>query len=49
MTDPRLEALRAVYAFCRHVDDIVDQGDLPPPEAAKALDFWTEEDRKSVV
>jgi phytoene synthase len=42
--DPgRREALRAVYAFCRHVDDIVDQGDLPPPEAAKALDFWTEE------
>ncbi|MBI5242484.1 MAG: presqualene diphosphate synthase HpnD [Elusimicrobia bacterium] len=36
-------ALRAVYAFCRHADDIVDSGAFPPQEAAKQLDFWREE------
>jgi phytoene synthase len=36
-------ALRAVYGFCRHVDDIVDSGEFPPAEAAKQLDFWREE------
>ncbi|HAH06745.1 MAG TPA: squalene synthase HpnD [Elusimicrobia bacterium] len=36
-------ALRAVYAFCRRVDDIVDSGEFPPEEAAKQLDFWVEE------
>lgn len=36
-------ALSDVYGFCRHVDDIVDSGSLPPPEAAKQLDFWREE------
>ncbi|MEK7656192.1 MAG: squalene/phytoene synthase family protein [Elusimicrobiota bacterium] len=37
------EALREVYGFCRRVDDIVDSGSLPPPEAAKELDFWVGE------
>jgi phytoene synthase len=34
------EALSAVYAFCRHVDDIVDSGELPAEEAARRLDTW---------
>lgn len=43
LSGPQRGALRAVYAFCRHVDDIVDSGALPPQEAAKQLDFWKEE------
>ncbi|MFA6092207.1 MAG: presqualene diphosphate synthase HpnD [Elusimicrobiota bacterium] len=43
LSAPQREALRAVYAFCRHVDDIVDSGELPPQEAARALDEWNEE------
>lgn len=39
----RREALEAVYAFARHVDDIVDGGSLPEPEARKRLGFWKEE------
>lgn len=37
------EALSAVYAFCRHVDDIVDSGELSPEEASRRLSFWREE------
>ena len=37
------EALSAVYAFCRHVDDIADSGELPPEEASRQLAFWREE------
>jgi len=43
LSGPQRDALRAVYAFCRHVDDIVDSGAFPPQEAAKQLDFWQEE------
>ncbi|MEE8425387.1 MAG: presqualene diphosphate synthase HpnD [Elusimicrobiota bacterium] len=39
----RREALEAVYAFARHVDDIVDSGALAEPEARKELDFWRKE------
>jgi len=37
------EALSAVYAFCRHVDDIVDSGELPAEEAARRLSVWRED------
>lgn len=37
------EALRAVYGYCRLIDDIVDSGDLSADEASRALDFWRAE------
>jgi phytoene synthase len=37
------EALSAVYAYCRLIDDIVDSGSLTKDEARKMLDFWREE------
>jgi len=37
------EALSAVYAYCRLIDDIVDSGALPKEEARKMLGFWREE------
>ncbi|MFH1725474.1 MAG: presqualene diphosphate synthase HpnD [Elusimicrobiota bacterium] len=37
------EALRAVYGFCRHVDDIVDSGEHSRGEAERRLEFWRAE------
>ena len=37
------EALSAVYAYCRLIDDIVDDGTLPKEEAEAGLRFWREE------
>jgi phytoene synthase len=37
------EALSAAYAYCRLIDDIVDNNDTPKAEARKQLDFWREE------
>lgn len=34
----RREALRAVYAFCRHADDLVDSGELPPERVRGELE-----------
>ncbi len=34
------EALSAVYAYCRLIDDIVDDNVLPKDEARRMLDFW---------
>lgn len=46
LTRPRRRAIRAVYAFCRIVDDIAD-GDMPgshdPVFRGAALDAWEEE------
>ncbi|MFH2203808.1 MAG: squalene/phytoene synthase family protein [Elusimicrobiota bacterium] len=39
----RREALSAVYAYCRRVDDIVDSGTLSVDEARRELDFWRAE------
>ncbi len=39
----RREALAAVYAYCRHIDDIVDSSDMPAGEAREQLDFWRKE------
>jgi len=37
------EALTALYAYCRLIDDIVDSGSLSKDEARKMLDFWRAE------
>jgi phytoene synthase len=37
------DALSAAYAYCRLIDDIVDDIDIPKAEARKSLDFWREE------
>jgi presqualene diphosphate synthase len=37
------EAMYEVYAFCRAVDDIADDGQLPRRERAVALDRWRED------
>lgn len=36
------EAMFAIYAFCREVDDIAD-GDMPAAEKRRALDGWRDE------
>ncbi len=36
---PKREAMFAIYAFCREVDDIAD-GDLAPSDKHEALDDW---------
>jgi len=33
-------AMFAIYAFCRQVDDIADDGSLPRPARAEALEGW---------
>ena len=42
LSRPRREAMRAVYAFCRVVDDIAD-GDLPSDEKRSMLAAWRAE------
>ncbi|MBI4371658.1 MAG: squalene/phytoene synthase family protein [Elusimicrobia bacterium] len=37
------EALSAIYAYCRLIDDVVDSGELSRDEARRRLDFWREE------
>lgn len=39
---PKREAMFAIYAFCREVDDIAD-GELPVSEKRRALDDWRQE------
>ena len=39
---PKREAMFAIYAFCREVDDIAD-GELPSSEKRRALDDWRDE------
>ena len=40
---PKREALSAVYAYCRLIDDVVDSGGLSKEEAGRTLGFWREE------
>lgn len=42
LSRPRREAMRAVYAFCRVVDDIAD-GELPAAEKGETLAEWRAE------
>ncbi|GAB5094363.1 presqualene diphosphate synthase HpnD [Caballeronia sp. HLA56] len=37
------DAMYQIYAFCRAVDDIADEGNLPRRERAIALDRWRED------
>ncbi len=37
------EALSAVYAYCRSIDDIADSGRLSQEEASRMLEFWRAE------
>ena len=37
---PEREAMYAIYAFCRAVDDIADDQQAERPERALALDRW---------
>ena len=37
------EALSAAYAYCRLIDDIVDDNTLPKAEARHQLEFWRQE------
>ncbi len=39
---PKRDALSAVYAYCRLIDDIVDEG-LSKDEARRQLEFWRDE------
>lgn len=39
----RRQAMYAVYAFCREVDDIADEDDIPAPERNRRLQVWREE------
>ncbi|MBI4679369.1 MAG: squalene/phytoene synthase family protein [Elusimicrobia bacterium] len=43
LSKPKREALAAVYAYCRHIDDIVDAGDLTAEAARHELGFWHDE------
>jgi len=40
---PRRQAMYAVYAFCREVDDIADEDGIPPLERIRRLDAWRDE------
>ncbi|GLR67613.1 squalene synthase HpnD [Acidocella aquatica] len=39
---PRRDAMYAIYAFCRVVDDIADDDDVPFAQKRAALDAWRE-------
>ncbi|MBI4060779.1 MAG: squalene/phytoene synthase family protein [Elusimicrobia bacterium] len=43
LSKPKREALSAVYAYCRLIDDIVDKPGGNRDEARRRLDFWREE------
>ncbi len=42
LNKPRREGLRAVYAYCRLTDDIVDNERLTPEEKSSELKIWKE-------
>jgi presqualene diphosphate synthase len=42
LPEPRRNAMYAIYAYCREVDDIAD-GERPPPQKLAALAQWREE------
>lgn len=45
--DPgRRDALEAIYAFCRHTDDLVDEA-TDPASAERALEDWREDVRRA--
>lgn len=43
LSKPKRQALSAVYAYCRIIDDLVDDGAKTEQEAREGLDFWRNE------
>ena len=43
LEEDRRRAMYAVYAFCREVDDIADEDDIPAPERNRRLQIWRDE------
>lgn len=43
----RKEAMTVLYAFCREVDDVADEDNLPIDERRAALDDWREDIRRT--
>jgi phytoene synthase len=37
---PRRDAMSALYAFCRHIDDVADDESIPTEERAQRLSNW---------
>lgn len=48
LSKPKREGLRAVYAYCRLTDDIVDDESLTPVEKSEKLRIWKERLIKSL-
>jgi phytoene synthase len=44
---PRRDAMSALYAFCREVDDVADDETAPPPQRRAALADWREDIRRA--
>lgn len=44
---PRREAMSALYAFCREVDDVADEMTLPAAERRARLQAWREDVRRA--
>lgn len=42
---PKREAMTALYAFCRKVDDVADDDDMPLAKRAEGLQLWREDIR----
>lgn len=40
LPEEKRSAVRALYAFCRTVDDIVDESEMNVPEKSTQLDYW---------
>jgi presqualene diphosphate synthase len=43
LSRPQREAMYAIYAFCREVDDIADDGDAAPADRMVRLQLWRDE------
>ena len=41
LPEEKRSAVRALYAFCRTVDDVVDESDVEIESKKSALDYWT--------
>src|SRR5512136_1761697 len=44
---PKRDAMSALYAFCREVDDIADDESVPVPERRGALEKWRADIRQT--
>jgi phytoene synthase len=44
---PKRDAMAALYAFCRQVDDVADDESVPVPQRREQLAFWREDVRRA--